>query len=50
MARSSAQPGPGKIADDGGDRALPVVGVVQVDQRSPGAGMAHPCHQLAPRR
>jgi hypothetical protein len=40
-------PGPGKVSDDGGDRALPVVGVVQVDQRGPGAGMAHACHQFA---
>jgi len=47
MARSAAQPGSGKITDDGGDRALPVVGVVQVDQRGPGAGMAHADHQFA---
>jgi hypothetical protein len=49
-ALSAAQPGLGKIADDGGDRALPFVGVVQVDQRGPGAGMAHACHQFAQAR
>jgi hypothetical protein len=33
MARSAAQFERGKIVDDRGDRALPVVGVMQADQR-----------------
>ena len=36
-----------KIVNCRGDRSLPVVGVVQVDQRGPGAGMAHACHEFA---
>ena len=50
MARSGAPSRAGQVADDGGDRALPVVGVVQVDQRGPGAGMVHACHQFAQAR
>jgi hypothetical protein len=50
MACSGPQIGPGEIADDGGDRALPVLGVVQVDQRGPGAGVAHAGHEFAQAR
>jgi hypothetical protein len=41
---------PGKITDRSGDDALTVIGVVQIDQRSASAGMAHACHQLAQAR
>jgi hypothetical protein len=44
--RSGSPARPGKLADDVGDRALPVVGVVQVGQRGPGAGMTHARHQM----
>src|SRR5262245_61169697 len=40
-------PGWARSLTKGGDRALAVVGVVQVDQRGPGAGMAHAGHQFA---
>ena len=39
--------GPGQLADRIGERPLPLACRVQVDQRRPGARMAHALHQLA---
>jgi hypothetical protein len=39
-----------KIVNDRCDSTLSIIGVVQVDQRSAGAGMVHACHQFAQAR
>lgn len=41
-----AQFGAGSLVDEVGDRALPIIGGVQVDERGPGGRVAHAVHQF----
>jgi hypothetical protein len=46
LGRELAEFPGGEIADGGSDDALPIFGVMQVDQGRSGAGVAHAGHQF----